>query len=79
MEVLDGLAPWWQAGTWLHDSVSVLPRYESFYRGIVSLGDATYFAILSAACLAMNEVTLKLPPQRAAGITGRRLMSPGSS
>ena len=60
VEVLDGLAPHWQAGTWLHDSVSVLPRYAAFRRGIVALGDTAYFVLLSAACLAMNEVTLRL-------------------
>src|SRR5262245_49316142 len=48
VEVLDGLAPTWQLGTWLYESVSVLPHYESFCRGVVSLGDAAYFALTSA-------------------------------
>lgn len=60
VEVLDGLAPTWQAGTWLYESVSVLPRYESFCRGVISLADVTYFAVTSAFFLVMNEVTLRL-------------------
>jgi len=60
VEVLDGLAPALQAGTWLYESVSVLPHYESFCRGVVSLGDAAYFGLLSAFFLVMNEITLKL-------------------
>jgi ABC-type transport system involved in multi-copper enzyme maturation permease subunit len=60
VEVLDGLAPRWQAGTWLYESVSVLPHYESFCRGVVSLADTAYFAITSAFFLVMNEITLRL-------------------
>jgi ABC-2 type transport system permease protein len=60
VEVLDGLAPAWQLGTWLYESVSVLPHYESFCRGVVSLGDVTYFALLCAFFLVMNDITLKL-------------------
>ncbi len=60
VEVLDGLAPEWQMGTWLYESVSVLPHYESFCAGVVSLGDVIYFTLLSAFFLAMNEITLKL-------------------
>lgn len=60
VEVLDGLAPAWQIGTWLYESVSVLPHFESFCRGVVSLGDVTYLALLSAFFLVMNDITLKL-------------------
>jgi ABC-type transport system involved in multi-copper enzyme maturation permease subunit len=60
VEVLDGLTPAWQAGTWLYESVSVLPHYESFCRGIVSLADAAYFAVTSAFFLVLNDLTLKL-------------------
>lgn len=60
VEVLDGLAPRWQPGTWLYESVSVMPHYESFCRGVVSLGDAAYFVVLGGAFLVMNEITLKL-------------------
>jgi ABC-2 type transport system permease protein len=60
VEVLDGLKPEWQAGTWLARTVSVLPHYESFCRGVVSLADAFYFAMTSAFFLVMNEITLRL-------------------
>ena len=60
VEVLDGLTPSWQVGTWLYETVSVLPHYESFCRGVITLGDTAYFAITSAFFLAMNEITLKL-------------------
>ena len=60
VEVLDGLAPRWQIGTWLYESVSVLPHYESFSKGVVSIADTAYFGITSAFFLVMNEITLKL-------------------
>ena len=60
VEVLDGLSPAWQIGSWLYDSVSVLPHYDSFCRGVISLADVSYFALTSALFLVMNEVTLKL-------------------
>jgi len=60
VEVLDGLSPHVQLGTWLRDSVSVVPHFESFCRGLVSLADVTYFAITSAFFLGMNVVTLRL-------------------
>jgi hypothetical protein len=44
----------------VYESVSVLPHYESFCGGVVSLGDIIYFTLLSAFFLAMNEITLKL-------------------
>ncbi len=60
VEILDGLAPQWQAGTWIAGSVSVLPHYERFTTGLVNLADVFYFGILSAFFLVMNEITLKL-------------------
>jgi ABC-type transport system involved in multi-copper enzyme maturation permease subunit len=60
VEVLDGLAPAWQLGTWLYESVSVRPHYDSFLSGVVSLADIGYFALTSAFFLGMNEITLKL-------------------
>jgi ABC-2 type transport system permease protein len=59
VEVLDGLQPAWQAGTWLKESISVMPRYESFLSGIVSLADIGYFALTSVFFLCMNEITLR--------------------
>jgi len=60
VEVLDGLSPAWQLGTWLYESVSVLPHYESFCRGVVSLADGVYFVLLSSLFLVMNELTLRI-------------------
>ena len=60
VEVLDGLTPTWQAGTWLYESVSVLPHYDSFCRGVIELGDVVYFGLLSVFFLILNEITLKL-------------------
>jgi ABC-2 type transport system permease protein len=60
VEVLDGLAPAWQAGSWLRESASVLPHYESFTRGVISLGDAGYFGLTGGFFLVMNRLTLDL-------------------
>jgi ABC-type transport system involved in multi-copper enzyme maturation permease subunit len=60
VEVLDGLTPSWQVGTWLADSLSVLPRYETFCRGAVSLADLAWFALATASFLWLNELTLRL-------------------
>jgi ABC-2 type transport system permease protein len=60
VEVLDGLAPAWQAGTWLAESVSVLPHYESFCRGVVSVADVAFFVLSTGCLLIMNVMTLKL-------------------
>ena len=60
VEVLDGLAPRRQIGTWLYQSISVLPHYDSFVRGVVSLADLAYFVMMSAFFLAMNDITLRL-------------------
>ncbi len=60
VEVLDGLTPQWQLGTWLYESVSVLPHYESFCLGVVSLGDLCYFGLLTVFFLVMNQITLHL-------------------
>ena len=35
LEVLDGLRPSWQLGTWLHDSVSAVSHYEVFTSGVL--------------------------------------------
>ncbi|MEW6752467.1 MAG: ABC transporter permease [Candidatus Latescibacterota bacterium] len=59
VEVMDGLAPAWQAGTWLCESVSVLPHYQAFGRGVVRLADLLYFGLLGAFFLAMNPLVLR--------------------
>lgn len=59
VEVLDGLAPAWQTGTLLYESISIMPHYEAFSRGIISLADTLYFVLMSALFIWMNEVTLQ--------------------
>jgi ABC-2 type transport system permease protein len=60
VEVIDGLAPDWQWGTWLYESVSVMPHYETFTSGVLSLAALAYFVLMSAFFLSMNHITLRL-------------------
>jgi ABC-2 type transport system permease protein len=59
VEVVDGLAPTWQLGTWLYESLSVLPHYQAFVSGVISLGHVLYFFLMCAFFLWMNEITLR--------------------
>jgi ABC-2 type transport system permease protein len=59
VEILDGLAPGWQPGTWLADSVSCLPHYSAFADGLVGLDHGLYFVLLSAFFLWMTRVGLQ--------------------
>ena len=59
VEVVDGLTPSWQLGSWLCESVSVMPRYQSFGRGILSAGDVLYFVLMSVFFVWMNEIALQ--------------------
>jgi len=58
VEVLDGLQPAWQIGTWLYESISVLPRYEAFGRGLITLADLVYFGLMITFFIWMNQLTL---------------------
>jgi ABC-2 type transport system permease protein len=60
VDVVDGLFPSLQIGTWLYESVSVMPHYESFCRGVIGVGDLLYFTLMVGFFLIMNEMTLKL-------------------
>ena len=59
VEVLDGLSPAWQVGTWLSESVSVLPHYQAFGRGVVALADVLYFLLMSGFFLWANDLVLR--------------------
>ena len=59
VEVVDGLAPAWQLGTWLYESLSVLPHYQAFVVGVIGLGHLIYFVLMSAFFVWMNELTLR--------------------
>ena len=55
---IDGLQPSLQLGTWIHESVSVMPRYEAFGRGLISLADLVYFGLMITFFIWMNQLTL---------------------
>lgn len=57
--VLDGMAPALSIGTVLHESVSVVPRYESFVRGAVELSSMVYFVLMIALFLWINDLVLR--------------------
>lgn len=59
VEVLDGLSPAWQIGTFLYESLSIAPRYEAFVRGVIDLSAILYFLLMSAFFLWMNDLSLK--------------------
>jgi len=63
VEVLDGLDPDLQLGSWLCDSVSVMPRYEAFGRGLISLADLLYFVLMITCFIGMNQLTLQRSKQ----------------
>lgn len=56
--VLDGLAPQLALGTWLSESLSVIPHFEAFVRGSIELSATVYFAGMSALFLWVNSLVL---------------------
>ncbi len=63
VEVLDGLGPELQFGSWLGESISVMPRYEAFGRGLISLADLLYFVLMITCFLTINQLTLNRSKQ----------------
>ena len=59
VEVLDGLAPAYQPGTWLYETISVLPHYEAFGHGVIAFTDLLYFALMSGFFVSMNYLSLQ--------------------
>jgi len=57
--VLDGLWPSVQVGSFLRDSFSAVPHYESFTRGIVDFQSLVYFLSIIVLALTMNNLILK--------------------
>jgi ABC-type transport system involved in multi-copper enzyme maturation permease subunit len=57
--VLDGLFPTWAPGTLLYESFSVVPHYEAFLAGTLSLASVAYFVLFSALFLWANAVVLQ--------------------
>ena len=59
VEIIDGLTPSWQMGTWFYQSISVMPHYQAFGRGLISLEALLYFLLLSGFFVWLNEITLR--------------------
>jgi hypothetical protein len=59
VQVLDGLAPSLAIGTFLDETVSVMPHYDAFLRGIVDLPSIVYFGGASAVFLGMTALVLR--------------------
>lgn len=57
--VLDGLFPSLSVGTFLYESVSVMPHYEAFVRGVVQLSSVCYLASLSALFLWLTALVVE--------------------
>lgn len=57
--VLDGLFPALAIGTLLYEHFSVIPRYESFLRGVIDLGALAYFVLLTIMFLWLNTRLLE--------------------
>ncbi len=59
VEILDGLAPSWQAGTMLAQAISCLPHYNAFVSGLIGLDHLLYFVLLSLLFLWLTQVGLR--------------------
>lgn len=59
VEVFDGLAPAYQPGTFLYESLSVVPHYAAFTQGLIDLSSVLYFVLMSGFFIWMNDLTLK--------------------
>ena len=59
VEVVDGLWPASQLGTWLYESISVMPHYQAFGRGLIGLDHVLYFVLMSGFFIWMNQLTLQ--------------------
>lgn len=57
--VLDGMAPVLSIGTVLYEAVSVVPRYESFVRGMIELSSLAYFLLMISLFLWINVLVLR--------------------
>src|SRR5262245_50049396 len=57
--VLDGLAPSIGIGTFLYESVSVIPHFDAFVRGVIDLSALVYFGLLTALFLWLNALMLR--------------------
>lgn len=56
--VLDGMAPELEIGSLLSETLSALPHYESFVRGLVELSDLVWFAGFVGVFLWLNTLVV---------------------
>jgi ABC-2 type transport system permease protein len=59
VEILDGLAPTWQLGTFFYESLSIVPHYTAFTQGLIDVSAVLYFLLMSAFFIWMNDLSLK--------------------
>ncbi|MEE2659011.1 MAG: ABC transporter permease [Candidatus Latescibacterota bacterium] len=59
VEVIDGLLPDRQLGSWIAESISLLPHFEAFAQGIVGLDHSLYFLLMVGFFLWMTELGLQ--------------------
>jgi ABC-2 type transport system permease protein len=57
--VIDGMFPAISVGTILYEHFSVMPHYDAFVRGVVSLPSLVYFGLLTGVFLWLNAVILE--------------------
>lgn len=57
--ILDGLFPSLAIGTLLYESVSVMPHYDAFVRGVIDVSSILYFVLLSALFLWSCAIVLR--------------------
>ncbi|MBK8576660.1 MAG: hypothetical protein IPN90_13615, partial [Elusimicrobia bacterium] len=57
--IMDGLWPRAQIGSFLRDTVSPLPHFELFTRGVIDLHAAIYFALMIVFPLWMTHLVLE--------------------
>lgn len=58
VEILDGLAPTWQVGTFFYESLSIIPHYTSLTQGLIDLSSLLYFVLMSGFFIWMNDLSL---------------------
>lgn len=57
--VVDGMFPMLGLGTVLYEHFSVMPHYDAFVRGVVSLPSLVYFGLLTVVFLWLNAALLE--------------------
>ena len=56
--ILDGLTPRLQIGSFIYESISIMPHYESLTRGVLSAANLFYFAAMTILFLWINGISV---------------------